>query len=197
MSLRKSTNEDILKLAGTEDQDVIGATLLTSLRSRLPWLVASWAGGIGGALLLGSFSGLLEKFVALAFFMPVVFGMGGNAGSQSSTITVQGLARGDLSGASIVRRVRKEALVGVCLGAIFAVLLSSAALILFREPHLSQVVGGSIFVTMSAAATLGSIIPVFFQRIGYDPAVASGPLVTTMTDVLSIVIYFSVATILL
>lgn len=193
----EESTEDLLKLAGTEDQDTVGASVGVAIRSRLPWLVASWLGGIAAAVLLGNFSSILEKVVALAFFMPVVFGMGGNVGSQSSTITVHGLATGDLGEHKIWRRLQKEALVGLMLGILFGVLLGIASLILFGDGRLSIIVGISIMATMVCATSLGSMLPVVLQKLGFDPAVASGPFVTTGTDILSITIYFVIAMILL
>lgn len=189
--------EDILKLAGTEEKDVISASPLVAFKSRLPWLIASWLGGVAGAMLLGTFSSTLEQVMALAFFMPVVFGMGGNVGSQSSTITVCGLATGTLGSKKIFGRLKKEASVGLILGLTFGVLLSIAAFILFKDPRLSMIVGISICITMTCAASLGSMLPVAMEKVGFDPAVASGPFVTTGTDIISIVIYFSVASYLL
>ncbi len=191
--IEEEHTEDILRLVGTEDNDTVGASLIVAIRSRLPWLIASWLGGTSGAWLLGSFSSALEKLVALAFFMPVVFGMGGNVGSQASTITVRGLATGDLGPNHLWSRLQKEALVGASLGIVFGLLLSLAAYALFKSTDLSVIVGVSIASTMICAASLGSMLPVFFQRFGIDPAVASGPLVSTTTDILSITIYFSIA----
>lgn len=191
--LEDEHTEDILRLAGTEDQDTISAPVGTAFRSRLPWLVASCLGGIGGAMILGGFSDSIQQLVALAFFMPVVFGMGGNVGSQSSTITVRGLATGELANLRMVKRLKKEAGVGATLGVTFGVLLFSASYLLFSDIRLSGIVGLSIAVTMSAAAALGSALPLLFNKFGIDPAIASGPLVTTTTDILSITIYFSIA----
>ena len=191
--IEEEYTEDLLRLVGTEDQDRIGATMLVALRSRIPWLAASWMGGVLGAMLLGSFATTLERVVALAFFMPVVFGMGGNVGSQSSTITVRGLATGELTDIRIFRRIRKECLIGMFLGITFGCLLFLASYWLYLDPKLSGVIAISICATMSLAATLGAMIPVIFKRLGIDPAVASGPLVTTGTDILSIFIYFSIA----
>ena len=195
--VEEELTEDLLKLAGTEEDDTVGATTLVAIRSRIPWLAVSWAGGILGATLLGAFSSTLERAVALAFFMPVVFGMGGNVGSQSSTITVRGLATGELAKNLAFKRMRKEAKVGLLLGMLFAVLLGIVSYALYGDPRLSAVVSSSILVSMVCAASLGSIVPVLFDRLGLDPAVASGPLVTTATDVLSITIYFSIAALLL
>lgn len=189
--------EDLLRLAGTEEDDTIGASPIVAFRSRLPWLIASWLGGVAGAMLLGKFSSTLEQVVALTFFMPVVFGMGGNVGSQSSTITVCGLATGTLGSKKIFGRLRKEASVGLFLGVTFGVLLSFAALMLYKDPNLSMIVGISICITMTCASALGSMLPVIMDKIGFDPAVASGPFVTTGTDFLSIIIYFSVASLLI
>ncbi|MCB0325801.1 MAG: magnesium transporter, partial [Bdellovibrionales bacterium] len=195
--IEEELTEDLLKLAGTEDKDTVGASLYVALRSRMPWLAASWCGGIVGALLLGAFETTLERVVALAFFMPVVFGMGGNVGSQSSTITVRGLATGELGHHRIFGRLQKECAVGLALGLTFGLLLAAASFSLYGQPRLSAIVGLSIFITMTCAAALGSMLPVMFERLGIDPAVASGPLVTTTTDILSITIYCSVATALL
>lgn len=195
--IEEEHTEDLLKLAGTEDVDTVGASLFTALRSRLPWLIASWAGGVGGAMLLGNFTSTLEKLVSLAFFMPVVFGMGGNVGSQSSTITVRGIATGELGQHRLFSRLQKEALVGISLGITFAVLLAGVSFLLYQDTRLSAILSVSILATMTCAASLGSMLPMLFQRLGIDPAVASGPLVTTSTDVLSITIYFSIASLLL
>ncbi|MCB0343896.1 MAG: magnesium transporter [Bdellovibrionales bacterium] len=189
--------EDMLKLAGTMDEDIAQSTSWSAIKSRFPWLVASWLGGLVGALLLGEFASTLEKIVALAFFMPVVFGMAGNVGSQSSTITVRGIATGEVSEHRSFGRIKKEALTGLSLGLIFGCLLAGAAFVLFRQPILSIIVGLSITITMTCASSFGAILPLFFRRFGVDPAVASGPLVTTSMDLLSITIYFTVATMLL
>jgi magnesium transporter len=195
--IEEEATEDLLKLAGTEEQDVVSATVSIAFKARMPWLLVSWMGGVSGALLLGSFEATLSKYVHLAFFMPVVFGMGGNVGSQSSTITVRGLATGELAERKFAKRVRKEALVGLLLGITFGILLGLAAYILFSDRQLSMIVAASITMTMTAASAMGSLLPVAFKRFGFDPAVSSGPLVTTMTDIMSIVVYFTIATIML
>jgi len=195
--LEEEHAEDLLKLAGTEDQDIVSATVGVSLRSRLPWLLASWIGGVAGAMLLGNFSETLQRAVALASFMPVVFGMGGNVGSQSATITVHGLAIGHLGEHNFYRRFQKELVTGMSLGMFFGMLLGVASFLIYGERQLSFVVGTSIFITMSCAAVLGSSLPILFKKLGIDPTVASGPLVTTSTDLISICIYFTVASILL
>ncbi len=195
--IEEETTEDMLKLAGTEDTDTIGATVYTAFKSRLPWLFASWIGGIGAVLLLNVYETTLEKLVALAFFMPVVFGMGGNIGSQSSTITVRGIATGDLSKYKVSQRFSKEMSVGALLGFTFGSLLGLASFILYKNIDLSLVVATSILLTMTLAATIGSMLPVLFNRLGFDPAISSGPFVTTTTDVLATLIYFSVASLLI
>ena len=195
--IEEEHTEDILKLAGTVEEDIIGATVTTAVRSRLPWLVASCLGGLGGAVLLGQFETALQQIVTLAFFMPVVFGMAGNVGSQSSTITVRGIATGELSKYRTFARLRKEIFTGFLLGIIFGSLLSSTSFALYRDLTLSLTVGLSILLTMTSAATFGAMLPVLFNKFKIDPAVASGPLVTTSTDILSITIYFSVASTLL
>ena len=129
--------------------------------------------------------------------MPVVFGMGGNVGSQSSTITVIGLATGELGQSRILGRLLKELSVGLSLGIFFALLLGITSYLMFNNLNLSFVVAFSITTTMMCAATIGSILPVVFEKFGFDPAIAAGPLVATSNDIISILIYFSVATFLL
>lgn len=195
--IEEEHTEDLLKLAGMPDEDISESTAWSAIRSRFPWLVGSGVGGLAGALLLGNFEETLEQIVALAFFMPVVFGMAGNVGSQSSTITVRGIATGEVSEYRSYGRIRKEAATGLMLGVIFGALLAVAALIMFQKPELSVIVGLSIIITMTCSTTFGAILPLFFRRFGVDPAVASGPLVTTTTDLLSITIYFTTASLLL
>lgn len=187
--------QDLLKLAGTIDDDKIGASAFTALKSRSPWLFASWIGGTFGAMLLGKFSSTIEQLIALTFFMPVVFGMGGNVGSQSSTITVRGLATGELGSFHVSKRIKKETLVGFTLGITFGCLLSIVSYFLFQDSKLSSIVAISISITMTCASLLGASLPVLFNKLGFDPAVSSGPFVTTATDILSIIIYFSIANI--
>lgn len=195
--IQEEHTEDLLKLAGTEEQDTVRASVRTSFTSRLPWLMASFAGGVLGATILGRHVSELEQVVALAFFMPVVFGMGGNVGSQSATITVHGIATGQLREWNAISRVRREFLVGASLGITFGILLGIASYALFQEPRLSIIVASSILATMSVASVIGSMLPLLLKRIGVDPAVASGPFVTTGMDIVSISIYFSIATLLL
>lgn len=195
--IKEEHEEDLSKLMGTNEDDRVGSSLLVSLKSRIPWLLASFAGGTFGAAILGSYSVTLEKIVALAFFMPVVFGMGGNVGSQASTITVRGLATGELRHANLMTRVWKELSVGACLGILFAILLGMTSYLMFSEFRLSMVISVSIVSTMICASTLGAILPVIFEKCGFDPAIAAGPLVTTGNDILSICIYFSFASLLL
>lgn len=195
--LTEEYTAEVSKMAGTDESDTVGATLKTSIKSRLPWLLVSWAGGTMGAVLLGSYSEEIAKMVALTFFMPVVFGMGGNVGSQSSTITVRGLATGELTQSRLLRRIRKEISVGAILGSIFAILLGTVSFFMFSQVNLSLVVAGSILTTMTISSGLGSLLPYVFDKLGFDPAFGAGPLVTTTTDIISIGVYFTVASVLL
>lgn len=195
--IKEEHEEDLSKIVGTNEEDRVSSTMAVSIKSRIPWLLASFTFGTLGALLLGNYSETLEKIVALAFFMPVVFGMGGNVGSQSSTITVRGLATGELGKTNIVSRITKELAVGLTLGLIFAILLGISSYLMFNQYKLSLVVSFSIATTMMCASTSGAILPLLFEKLGFDPAFAAGPIVTTGNDILSIIIYFTVASILL
>ena len=195
--IEEEHTQDILKLAGTEDEDTVGASLIVSLKSRMPWLVACCLGECIATSVVGSFSMTIEKLVALTFFMPVIFGMAGNIGSQASTITVRGLSTRELQTNKMRKRLNKESSIGLVIGLCFAAGLFMISQIFFGNLKLSLIVSSSALITMFCAATLGAIMPVIFDKFGIDPAVASAPFVTTCTDILSGIIYFSIAAALL
>lgn len=190
--------EDMLKMAGTGDEEIVSRSLLTSFRLRFPWLMATWGGGFVIVQIIGHFRDLLEQLVYLAAFMPIISGMGGNVGSQSATIVVRGLATGHIDLRQVARVVFKEQRVGLVLGLCYGTLLGLAAWIEYgRLDRLSIVVGVALFISMTLSATVASLLPLILRRLGVDPAVATGPIVSTLVDMLSITLYFTLATILL
>jgi magnesium transporter len=199
--IREEATEDILKMAGITGgmEYVETQTVFMSIRSRLPWLLASWVGGVIACYIVGYFQQSLNKLVYLAAFMPIIMGMGGNVGTQTAAGIVRGLATGRIIMGPIWRIIFKELMVGFCLGFFYGVLLSVFAQFRygFGLWKLGMVVGFAMVCSMSVAATLASGLPLMFHRFHIDPAVATGPFVTTFTDIISVFLYFQIATLLL
>ncbi len=195
--IRKEATEDILKMAGAGEEFVETKSVLRSTRIRLPWLFASCMGGIVAFYIIGRFEGSLSKFTYLAAFIPVIMGMGGNIGTQSSTIVVRGLATGRLNIRDIWTVVLKELSIGLILGAIYGLLIGAVAHMRYSILALAFSVGIAVVSSMSVAALVGSLVPMCFARINIDPAVATGPFVTTAIDIISVFFYFQIATTLL
>ena len=193
--LREEATEDFLQMAGAgKEQEILLKPLHEKIILRAPWLFASWVGGVGAMFIINSFESELHQVLALASFIPVIAGMGGNIATQSSIIIVRGLATGRVNMNQFVRVVSKECAVGVVLGFLFGFLLGMMALLNYSTPeYLGLVVGLSIFVVMAMAATLGAFIPIVLKRFNIDAAVATGPFVSTSVDVLGILLYFYVA----
>ncbi len=195
--LRKEATEDILKMAGAGEEFVETKSILKSTRIRLPWLFASCMGGIFAFFIIGKFEDSLSKFTYLAAFIPVIMGMGGNIGTQSSTIVVRGLATGRIHVKDIWSVVLKELSIGVILGLVYGLLIGSVAQFRYSMEALALSVALAVICSMSIAALVGSLVPMGFARINIDPAVATGPLVTTSIDIISVFFYFLIATTLL
>ena len=195
--IREEATEDILKMAGAGEEFVETQSVVRSTRIRLPWLFASCVGGIIAFIIIGRFEESLSKFIYLAAFIPVIMGMGGNIGTQSSTIVVRGLATGRLNIRDIWSVVFKELAIGLILGIIYGALIGFVAQVRYDTETLAISVGAALICSMSVAALIGSLVPMLFARINIDPAVATGPLVTTAIDIISVFFYFTIATTLL
>jgi len=191
---RQEATEDMLKMAGVSEVYVETQSVLRSTKTRLPWLLASCAGGIMALLIIGRFEGTLNRFAYLAAFIPVIMGMGGNIGTQSSTIVVRGLATGRINVRDFWRVVSKEFLIGLIMGVFYAVLIGTVAQLQYTVEMLAMIVGLAVIVSMTVAALVGSGVPLLLARINIDPAVATGPFVTTAIDIISVYCYFILAT---
>lgn len=194
---RQEATEDILKMAGAGEEFVETQSVIKSTRIRAPWLFASSIGGIIAFYIIGGFETSLAKISYLAAFIPVIMGMGGNIGTQSSTIVVRGLATGKLHIRDIWMVVLKELSVGLILGMVYGSLIGLVAQFQYEGWMLSGAVGLAVLSSMSVAALVGSLVPMLFARINIDPAVATGPFVTTSIDIISVYFYFSIATLFL
>jgi magnesium transporter len=196
--MREEATEDILKLAGTTLEETRLPGPLRAAWIRLPWLAASFVGGFLAILLVGRFEGVLAQTVQLAFFMPIIMGMGGNVGNQCAMVIVRGLATGRLELAPVGKLIGREMATGLILALVFGLGLGGVAAALGLGPRaLPLVVGLGIVGSILIAAMLGTVLPILFRKAGADPAIASGPFVTTITDVMAIVAFFLIAAALL
>lgn len=199
----EENTEDMLRMAGTGDVELGSLSVWRNTRARAPWLFASLCGGAMAAYVIRRFEGglELEQFAALAAFIPVIMGMGGNIGTQSSTIIVRGLATGEVDMQDRWKVMRREFATGAALGALYGLLLGVFAKLSHwttdaSSPYfvrLPLVVMLAIAGNMVLAASLGALIPMALKRLRIDPAIATGPFVTTSIDVFGIVFYFVLA----
>jgi magnesium transporter len=199
--LREEATEDILKFAGAGEMLEDTRSFWASFRARLPWLGTAALGGLLVAMSLSGFENALRTFPALALFMPVVAGMGGNVGTQSSTIVVRGLAVGYVERAKIMRLLLREVALGASLGLIYGMAIAAAAPLIGVEAgepvRLGMVITLGMIGSMSIAATVGTSVPLMLDSLEIDPAIATGPFVTTSVDILGLLFYFWLSTVLL
>ena len=198
--IREEATEDFLKMAGVgKDREILLKSSWENAKSRLPWLFASWIGGIGAATIIGLYENILETTLVLAAFIPVIIGMGGNIGTQTSTIIVRGLATGRVYVGNNMKILFKEMRVGLILGVFYGILLGLFTLTRFTDlsPNLGIIVGLSITTSMLIATTIGAFVPLFLFKLEIDPAVATGPFVTTSIDILGVTLYFLIASLFL
>ncbi|HEY7598373.1 MAG TPA: magnesium transporter, partial [Candidatus Limnocylindrales bacterium] len=192
--IEEEAEEDIKALGGVNRYEELSDSVWFIAKSRLPWLVANLATALVSAVVIRQFTGSIEKMVALAVLMPIVASMGGNAGTQTMTVTVRALATRDLSDANALRVVRRELMVGVLNGVALAVVLGAIAALWFNVTDLGLVIGLALLCVLTAAALGGIVIPLVLVRLGVDPALASGPFVTTVTDVVGFLSFLGIAT---
>lgn len=191
--IHEEADEDISLMAGTREEELHEDSPLRVSRIRLPWLVIGALGGLGSATVMRYFQFSFEKVLALAFFIPVITAMGGNVGLQTSTIIVRSMRteRG-LAGETAARLLREWRI-----ALTNALILGTAVYLIvgfwLRDWGLATLVGGSLAVVILVAATLGTVMPFALRRAGVDPAVAQGPFVTTLNDVIGILVYLGLA----
>lgn len=198
--IREEATEDFLQMAGAgKDREILLKSSWGNARARLPWLFASWIGGVVAILIIGFFENMLQSIVALAAFIPVIIGMGGNIGTQSSTIVVRGIATGRINFGNDLKLILKELSVGLILGGLYGLLLGTLAFFFFKDAPVTfgLVVGLSICSSMIIATSIGTVVPLLLRKLDVDPAIATGPFVTTTIDILGVGIYFLIASALL
>jgi magnesium transporter len=192
--IEEEAEEDIKALGGVSKAEELSDSVWTIVKGRFPWLFANLLTALLSAWVISNFEGSISKMVALAVLMPIVASMGGNAGTQTMTVAVRALATRDLSDANAWRVIRREFLVGVLNGLGFAVIMGLIAVAWFQVTDLGLVIGMAMICVLAAAAIGGIIIPLGLIRLGVDPALASGPFVTTVTDVVGFFSFLGIAT---
>ncbi len=197
--VQQEANEDFYKMAGALwEAGYLDKTLFTKARMRLPWLLACLLGGVITGSIVAFFKETISQVVVLACFIPVIMALGGSVGLQSSTIIIRGIATGHVDIHAIRRFLFKEIGEGLILGLICGLGIGIAARFWPNtKPLLGLVVGMAMFVALAVATTFGALLPALFKRLNIDPAVATGPFITTVIDVAAIAIYLGLATVLL
>ncbi|MEX6507484.1 magnesium transporter [Jiella sp. M17.18] len=191
--LQQEADEDIKRLGGVGDEE-ISDTVLTATRSRFLWLLVNLATAVLASLVIGLFDATIQQMVALAVLMPIVASMGGNAGTQTMTVAVRALAAREIDIYNAGRIVRREVLIGLLNGALFAIIIALVAWLWFGNMALGEIIAAAMIINMLAAALAGILIPLVLDHFGADPAIASGTFVTTVTDVTGFFAFLGLAT---
>jgi magnesium transporter len=194
--LDEEHEEDILRLAGVGEGSLADRVLET-VWQRFPWLFVNLVTAILASLVIAQFEAAIAQIVALAVLMPIVASMGGNAGTQALTVAVRAIATRDLTGSNLWRVIRREALVGLANGLIFALVIGIVGFLWFGSPVLGLVIAAAMVVNLVVAGLAGIAIPVALDRAGVDPALASGAFVTTVTDVVGFFAFLGLAALVL
>ncbi len=184
-------------MAGVIDQEITEASILKVSRARLPWLVAALFGGVFAAFIINQFESSLEKLIALSFFFPVIMAMGGNTGTQAATVVVRGLATGDISLVNVGKRLWMEMRVAFINGLICGLILGLIVGFWLNDFRIGLIVTIALVLIILISGLIGSAIPLLLKRLNIDPALASGPFVTTTNDIFSLLIYLGLVTIFL
>jgi magnesium transporter len=194
--LDEEHEEDILRLAGVGEGS-LNDRVIDTTRQRLPWLAVNLVTAILASLVIAQFEEAITQIVALAVLMPIVASMGGNAGTQSLTVAVRAIATRDLTGSNVWRFIRREVLVGLVNGIVFAIVMGIVGIAWFGGPELGYVIGAAMVINLLVAGLAGTVIPVLLERVGIDPALASGAFVTTVTDVVGFFAFLGLAAVVL
>ncbi len=194
--LDEEAEEDMLRLAGVGEGSLSDRVIETSKR-RLPWLFVTMLAAIAASFVIAQFEATIAEFVALAVLMPIVASMGGNAGTQALTVAVRALATKDITSANVWRVIRREVLVGLVNGVVFALVMGVIGMLWFGMPMLGVVIGAALVINLLVASLAGVVVPVLLDKLGIDPALASGAFVTTVTDVVGFFAFLGLASVVL
>ncbi|MBF0162778.1 MAG: magnesium transporter [Magnetococcales bacterium] len=194
--IQDADTESMMKAVGVDSEhklSIISQAITSVARNRLPWLAAPFLGGLSAAWILGMFEDTMAQVIQLSFFMPMIFGMAGNVGSQTAVVAVRGLATGVITVNDYFALLFKETKTGLLIGCFYGICLSAYALVVFKSSILAFVVGISILSNITYAGVIASSLPLLLQKMGHDPAIGGGPYVLTTVDVLGVINYLVIA----
>lgn len=194
--VEEEASEDLLHLGGVGENDLSQGMWVTAF-SRFKWLFINLLTALIASAVVGRFEDALSQIVALAVLMPIVAGMGGNAGTQTLTVAVRALATKELSSANYWRVTMKETLVGTLNGVVFAIIMGAITWAWFQNPGLGIVMGAAMIINLFAAGLAGALIPIGLNRVNIDPAISSAVFLTTVTDVIGFLSFLGLATLFL
>jgi len=181
--VQEEAEEDVLRLAGVGDEEITDSVIIKTKR-RFNWLLLNLFTALLATWVISNFGASIEQMVALAFLMPIVASMGGNAGMQTLAVTIRAIAKKELSTSNFNRVVGKEFIIGILNGVIFAIITAIIVQLWFKEMNLSLLIGVSMILNMIVAGLFGILVPVSLKKMNIDPALASSVFVTTITDVI-------------
>ena len=191
--IREEATEDAYKSVGTTEDELLTKSAFSVAKIRLPWLITTLLGGLICVFVVSRFKFVLEQIIALAFFMPIVAAMGGNIGIQSSTIVVRGLATGIIDTKKVWKMLLREIRIGAIMGLACGVIVGAVGMLWQGQMAFGLVLSIAMFMAIIVAATIGAFMPLVFNKFNIDPAIATGPFVTTANDITGMLIYFSLA----
>jgi magnesium transporter len=189
--VQEEAEEDVLRLAGVGDEEITD-TVFVKTKRRFNWLLVNLGTALLASWVISIFGAEIEKVVALAFLMPIVASMGGNAGMQTLAVTIRAIATKELSSSNINKIVGKEFLIGVLNGIIFAIITGAVVQLWFKQIDLSIIIAASMVLNMIVAGLFGILIPVTLKKMKIDPALASSVFVTTVTDVIGFLSFLGI-----
>ena len=199
--IERENTEDFHMMAAVhgkvKNDKLLQVSVPHAIRLRLPWLIITLFGGMLAGGVIQIFEEALTAVIVLAMFIPVIMDMGGDIGIQTSTIVIRGLATGDINKKNVMESLFREVWIGISMGVICGVVVGAAGQIWQDVPMLGVAVGGAMITTITVASFLGAFLPIIFERLGVDPAVVSGPLITTIKDITGLLIYFGIATLVM
>jgi magnesium transporter len=195
--IKDEAAEDLLRLAGVSGDERIETPVSEAIRKRLPWLGINLVTAFVAASVVAAFEGTIQQVTALAVFMPIVAGMGGNAATQTLTVIVRGLALGEVSFNSARKALAKEAAIGLSNGVVLGLVAAGVAWLTKQDPMLGLVLGMAMLVNLFVAATAGTLVPLGLKALKVDPALGSSVFITTFTDMVGFAAFLGLATVFL
>lgn len=190
--MHEEAEKDFLNISGVSDSDIHSPVIATA-NSRFFWLAINLLTAIAASIVIGMFEDTIAQIAVLAVLMPIVASMGGNAGTQTLAVAVRALATKDLSAANSLRVIRKECIVGLLNGVIFAVIMGTVVFLWFGNPKLGLVIGSAMIMNLVAAGFSGAVIPIVMERLGHDPAQSAVVFLTTVTDIVGFFAFLGLA----